>query len=83
MGHTKEPGGAHHALMTDLRGICSRYEGNGMAGVERIAVLAQVIGKEIRHLPPGSSFTAADLLRAVALNIEAGNKPDAPVALAS
>lgn len=77
MEHRKEPGAAHHALMTDLNGVLQRYDANGMPPVERIAVLAQVIGRQILLVEQGA-FTPADLLHAIAANIAAGNQAVAP-----
>lgn len=73
MQHRKNPGAAHHALMTQLNGVVRRFDDNGMPVVERIAVLAQVIGRQILLVEPGT-FTPAELLQSVAANIEAGNK---------
>lgn len=74
MQHRKDPGESHHALMRDLAGLAARYDAQGMPGVERIAVLAQFIGKEIAALPKDVPYGAAELLTSVARNIEAGNK---------
>lgn len=73
MQHRKEPGAAHQALMTELRGVVGRFDAQGMPGVERIAILAQLIGQEIHDLPPGP-FGAAEILHSVAANIEQGNR---------
>lgn len=84
MQHEKTPGAAHHALLTDLNGVLKRYDDNGMPAVERIAVLAQAIGRQILLVEPGL-FTPAELLQAVAANITAGNQaasnPAAPALL--
>lgn len=74
MQHRKDPAEAHHSLMRDLVGLANRYDAQGMPGVERIAVFAQFIGKEIAALPKDVPYTPADLLTAVARNIEAGNR---------
>lgn len=73
MQHRKEPGAAHHALMTELNGVVKRFDDNGMPVVERIAVLAQVIGRQILLVEPGA-YTPAELLQSVAANITAGNQ---------
>lgn len=73
MQHRKEPGEAHHSLMRDLNGVLIRYDANGMPVVERIAVLAQIIGRQILLVEQGA-YTPAELLQSVAANIEAGNK---------
>lgn len=73
MAHAKTPGEAHHALLRDLTGVTERFGANGMPPVERIAVLAQLIGHELRAVPAGQ-YSAAEVLTAVAFNIEAGNK---------
>lgn len=70
MQHRKEPGAAHQALMTELRGVVGRFDAQGMPGVERIAILAQLIGQEIHDLP----FGPAEILQSVAANIEQGNR---------
>lgn len=69
----KDPGEAHHALLRELTGVSERFGAAGMPSVERIAVLAQLIGHELRAVPSGL-FTPAEILTAVALNIEQGNK---------
>lgn len=74
MQHRKDPGESHHALMRDLAGIAARYDAQGMPGVERIAVLAQFIGREIAALPKDVPYGPQELLVSVARNIEAGNR---------
>lgn len=74
MQHRKEPGAAHQALIADLHGLAKRYGDNGMPGIERIAVLAQMIGQEIADLPADMPFSSQELLAAVAANIEQGNR---------
>lgn len=74
MSYRKEPGAAHHALMTDLRGVVDRFDAQGMPGVERIAVLAQLIGAEIHRLPKDVPYGPDELLASVAGNITAGNE---------
>jgi len=74
MQHRKEPRAAHQALMTELRGVVARFDAQGVPGVERIAVLAQLIGQEIHDLPPGLPFGAGEILHSVAANIEQGNR---------
>lgn len=73
MQHRKEPGEAHHNLMKALNGVLLQYDANGMPAVERIAVLAQIIGRQILLVEQGA-YTPAELLQSVAANIEAGNK---------
>ena len=72
MGVYKEPGAAHHALLAELQGVLGRYDLQGVPVVERIAVLAQAIGAEIRKVPSGQ-YSANELLYSVSLNIAAGN----------
>lgn len=74
MSHTKEPGEAHHAFLRDLQGLSAKYGLGGMPGIERIAVMAQAIGAEIKQLPKNTPYTASELLHSVARNIEQGNK---------
>jgi hypothetical protein len=74
MQHRKEPGAAHQSLMRGLRAVVEQHGANGMPGVERIAVLAQLIGQEIHDLPRGLPFGPAEILQSVAANIEAGNR---------
>lgn len=74
MQHRKEPGAAHQALMTELRGVVGRFDAQGMPGVERIAILAQLIGQEIHDLPAGLPFGPGEILHSVAANIEQGNR---------
>lgn len=72
MEHRKEPTVAHQALMNDLNGVLERFDNDGMPVVERIAVLGQIIGKQILLVEPGA-FSVSDLLTSVAGNIAAGN----------
>lgn len=81
MQHGKQPGAAHHALMTDLNGVVERFDNGGMPVVERIAVLAQVIGRQILLVDPDAGYTTADLLQSVAANIAAGNEAASAPAL--
>lgn len=74
MQHQKEPGAAHQAFMAEMRGVVGRFDANGMPSVERIAILAQLIGQEIADLPKGVPYGPAELLHAVAANIEMGNR---------
>ena len=68
-----EPGRAHQALMTELHGVVDRFALNGMPAVERIAILAQLIGQEAVQIND-TTISAADLLSAVAFNIQSGNQ---------
>lgn len=74
MPHRKEPGAAHQALIAELGGVSNRFGAAGMPGIERIAVLAQLIGQHIADLPADVPFTGVDVLRSVAANIEVGNR---------
>lgn len=74
MQHCKEPGAAHQALMAELHGVVGRFDAQGMPGVERIAILAQLIGQEICHLPKSVPYGPAEILHSVAANIEQGNR---------
>lgn len=74
MQHRKEPGAAHQALITELGGVAQRFAAGGMPGIERIAVMAQLIGQEIADLPADVPYSSAEILRSVAANIEQGNK---------
>lgn len=74
MPHRKEPGAAHQAFMTELHGLCGRFDAGGMLGIERIAILAQLIGQEICDLPKGTPYGSAEILHAVAANIAQGNR---------
>lgn len=74
MQHQREPGAAHQALMAELRGVIGRFDLEGMPAVERIAILAQLIGQEIADLPKSVPYGPAELLHAVAANIEMGNR---------
>lgn len=74
MQHRKEPGAAHQAFMAELRGTIGRFDAQGMPGVERIAILAQLIGQEIHDLPKGLPFGPGEILHSVAANIEQGNR---------
>lgn len=74
MAHNKEPVPAHHAFLRELQGVSAKFATNGMPGIERIAVMAQAIGAEIKTLPKDVPFTAQELLYSVARNIEQGNK---------
>lgn len=65
-----EPGVAHHALITDLHAVLDRYQ--SMAAVERVAVIAQLLGQTTVQVPT-NEFDSAELMRAVAMNIAAGN----------
>ena len=72
MAYIEQPGAAHHALLAEVQGVLGRYALQGMPAVERIAVLAQAIGAEVRQLP-GGTYTANEIMYSVALNIAAGN----------
>lgn len=72
MAYLEQPGAAHHALLAEVQGTLGRYALQGMPAVERIAVLAQAIGAEVRQLP-GGEFTANEVMYSVAVNIAAGN----------
>ena len=74
MFNRKEPGAAHNALITELRGVSTKFADAGMPGIERIAVLAQLIGQEIADLPGSTLYGPTEILRSVAANIEAGNR---------
>lgn len=74
MEHRKEPGEAHAALMRELHGVVDRFGDNGMPGIERIAILGQLIGQEIAALPKDTPYGPNELLASVAANIEAGNR---------
>lgn len=73
MGHTKEPGEAHHKLLADLRGVCGRYGLQGVSDVEQVAILAQLIGTKIHDLDE-RQYDAGEVMRSVSLNIAAGNQ---------
>lgn len=73
MHHSKDPGAAHQAFMAELRGTCGRFDIQGMPGIERIAILAQLIGQEIHDLPAGLPYGAPQILHSVAANIAQGN----------
>lgn len=74
MDHRKEPGEAHAALMRELHAVVDKFDANGMAGIERIAILGQLIGQEIARLPKDTPYGPNELLASVAANIEAGNR---------
>ncbi len=74
MEHRKEPGEAHAALMRELHEVVDRFDTNGMPGIERIAILGQLIGQEIARLPKNTPYGPQELLASVAANIEAGNR---------
>lgn len=68
------PHAAHHALMQELGGTCDRFENEGLGRIDQIAVLAQLIGSHIHHLPPNTGYTAQMLLEFVARNMHLGNQ---------
>lgn len=74
MQHRKEPGAAHQSLAQDLHGLLGKYHAEGMPGIERIAILAQIIGREIAGLPGDAPFSPADVMHSVAANIASGNQ---------
>lgn len=74
MNHRKEPGDAHQSFLRNLRGVVEQHDAQGMPGIERIAILAQLIGQEIADLPKGTPYGPQELLASVAANIEAGNR---------
>jgi len=74
MHHSKEPGAAHQALMSEMRGVCGRFDAAGMPGIERIAILAQLIGQEICDLPKNVPYSGAEILQSVSANIVQGNR---------
>lgn len=67
------PTAAHNALMQELGGVCDRFEGAGLAKVEQMAVLAQLIGSHMHFLPADAGYTAPMLLEFVARNVHLGN----------
>ena len=73
MGHTKEPGEAHHKLLAELRGVCGRYGLQGVSDVEQVAILAQLIGSKIHDLDE-RQYSPAEIMQSVSLNIAAGNQ---------
>lgn len=68
------PTAAHNALMQELGGVCDRFEAQGLAKVEQMAVLAQLIGSHMHFLPADSGYTPQMLLEFVARNIHLGNQ---------
>lgn len=71
--HTRTPAASHQALMTDLHGTLKRFDDNGMPRIEQLAIIAQVLGYVVGKLPDGE-HEASDVKRAVALNMEEGNR---------
>lgn len=70
---TAQPMLAHQALMTELHAVVDRFALNGMPAVERIAILAQLIGQEAVHIDH-KTIDQSQLLYAVARNIANGNQ---------
>lgn len=62
---------AHFALMTDFAEVLARYQ--SMPVIERIAVLASLVGSEILDCPK-AEYSSAEILQVVALNIAGGNQ---------
>lgn len=74
MGIEREPNEGHQRLMADMHRICDQAEANGIPRIEQIAMLAQLIGQHIHHLPPTAGYTPQSLLQSVMLNIHKGNQ---------
>lgn len=72
MGHSKGPGVAHQALMTELHGVMDRFGAGGMPLIEQIAVLSQLVGQKISALD-AKLYSSGPVLESVMLNIVAGN----------
>ena len=70
----RQPNEGHHRLMQELHRVCDVAEGNGIPKIEQIALLAQLIGQHIHHLPPSAGYTAPDIMEAVARNMHVGNQ---------
>ena len=69
--HAKTPQMAHQALVDQIHDVLDRFA--GMPKIEQMAMLGQVIGQLGAELPRGS-YSSAEVMQAVALNIAAGNQ---------
>lgn len=70
----RTPHEGHHVLMRELGGVCDQAQANGLSRVDQMAVLAQLIGSHMHHLPANAGFTPQMLLEFVARNIHLGNQ---------
>jgi len=71
--HCKDPGAAEQSLMLDLKGALKRHADQGMQPIVALAVLAQLLGQVVADVD-AAQYETADIMAAVAGNIEAGNK---------
>jgi hypothetical protein len=72
--HARTPDMAHQALVTEVHSVVDRHA--GMPVLERVAMLAQVIGHLIAEVPD-RAYGAGEIMQAVALNIASGNQQTA------
>lgn len=72
------PSNAHHALVQEAHIVLDRFA--GMPGIEKIAILSQVLGHLITELP--NTYGPGEVMGCIAANIAQGNQQTAQ-ALAS
>jgi len=69
---TSQSGPGHHLFVQEVRGLCSRFETNGIPPIEQIALLGQIIGGLISELDP-ALYSTVPVLHALMENVVAGN----------
>lgn len=74
--HRSEPHAGHQKCFDDIRKRLGQAELMGIPKIELIALLAQIIGRQIAELD-GKAFTVSEIMQAVALNIASGNQDEA------
>lgn len=71
MAHTRDPGETHQAFMRTLDEADKRFSG-ALSPPERLAIAAQFVGQLIGEMP--DQYEKGEIMRTVALNMEAGNQ---------
>jgi len=69
----RQPGPGHQLFMEQARGLCARFEANGIPPIEQIALLGQLIGGLISDLDP-KFYTTLPVLEALMQNVVVGNE---------
>lgn len=72
MAHTKDPHEGHHKLLADLKGRCGMAGLQGIADIEQIAILAQLIGAKVHDLDE-RQYDVGEVMESVSRNIVIGN----------
>lgn len=67
------PDDDHASMLHEVLHVLSKYEGKGMQVQDQIALLSNIIGKQVVHLDP-NHFDSDIVIELVLVNIENGNK---------